>query len=250
MKDYLTIKHISEIDESEDETRFILNDINDANVDIKKSLKHIEKILAPKRMPFYEYYREDGILDSTMMTQIVSNPLKQEFYKQRKAGEIPESCITFMIDSMSFSSIENRNVILSIIDNVIKIFDSVNINSELYGFNGNNIIKYKKSSEKWQKSQKNIAKFLRQEPLEFYDWETVLKSIIIGQKKYFEENRILFFITNKAMDFNIYTYGLRNKIKYEHLNTQEAGNSNALKSLLIRKIALSFNLKSKYLKNI
>ncbi len=227
--------------------RIDLDFFNENNASVRKRMWKLERVLAQKRRPFFLYDCTDGILDITRITQVIANPLKLDYYKQLKKGEVPESCITFVLDSTCFSSISIQEEIVSAIDMSIKMLERTDISSEIYSNDEDGLVVFKTNHEKWQKSRNKIALMLKEEAQYMADWDLVIKSLILNKKKYHEENQLLIFITaDRVYNFNTHLFAMRNKVKYEQLDIKDVQSSENIGVAIVKKISEAFGIKSKH----
>ncbi len=245
MSDFLTIKPASELHTDNVQSRFLLDEVSDSNLILKKSLQRIQRILVQKTRPFFVYDCEDGMLDNTALTQLISNPAKKNYYKQKKDGQIPSTCVTFLLDSGFYHNDEIARTMASMLDITLNMLEKSSINSELYGCDGINIIKYKGTFDTWNKSKVAISKLLMLEKVMFNGWDNVLKTIIFRQKKYYDDKKVLFFLTSTPLDAKTESYAKRNNITYVHLDLSGAGGAMDIQNLFITKLSSIFGLKFK-----
>lgn len=245
MKDSLAIKKATEAYSGEKLTRALLDTANEFNRGAKKGFWRLERLLTQKRRSHFIYDCPDGILDSSRFTRVVTNPTEMNYYKRRIDGEIGETCVMFVVDGESFISEDGRSAIASVIDTTIRMFEQASIRSELYGCNGKSILEYKSSFETWTKAKDSISLLLLLEPNAFDGWDTVLKTLILKQSRYFEANKILFFITKKPVNFHTYVYALRNKVKYEHFDVLDLSTAQDIYPMFLKKASEMFRLNLK-----
>ncbi len=245
MKAFPTINQTNLLRDSLRISRAHLDEINRSNVLAKRKINHLERILTQKRRQFFVYDSPEGIIDSSRFTQIITNPLEQNYYKKSQDGEIKSTSISFVIDSAIFY-LQDFSDIISLLDMTIQSFEKSEINTELFYYDAE-LVKYKDNYDSWFNSKYNISSLLSvdsqySEKID-EDLDKILKYLILNKSHASEANKILFFITNRAEDIKISSLARTQQVLYQHFNMLELPQDTEVKIAFIKKLSELFNLK-------
>ena len=224
---YDEVKNAEELENEEEITRLRKSlDQQLANLQslIAKLANKLQRQLLAKQNRSWEFDLEEGILDSSRLSRIITDPFHSTSYKMEKENEFKDTIVTLLIDNSG--SMRGRPISVAAIcaDILSRTLERCSVKVEILGFTTKNWkggksrekwnlenkpknpgrlndlrhIIYKSADKPWRQSKKNLGLMLKEGLLkENIDGEALLWAFkrIISRK---EERKILMVISDGA----------------------------------------------------
>lgn len=115
--------------------RLRLDELIDAQaVSVFTLARRIQRLLAGSQVDGWSVGREDGLLDSHRLSQIVASPMNRNVFKQERFRVTSPAVVTFLIDNSGSMKRQRHETVTVLVDTLVRALDLAGATSEVLGF--------------------------------------------------------------------------------------------------------------------
>ncbi len=102
-------------------------------VALQPLVRQLKAMLSPPRWDDLEHGQDEGRIDGSRLSQLVTNPLQRQLFVRERQRPVPDAAVTFLIDC-SGSMKSQRESIAMLVDVMSRALDLAGVKNEILGF--------------------------------------------------------------------------------------------------------------------